>query len=291
MSFDVANFNVWAQKPFKEQAQAFLNAFWDDVQDQAEFIYTISYKTLRAADMHKKGIEYLYEYREGIDVDFVTGLYFYEKLWERVHKPEMDGTVWAEKSEFSRSMPVKMTAVERKNSLSDQDLNSDNRISFLEYLLHQYAADPEEFIRSSLEQLKSLDPNLDKAQKALVEVNSKLTEIEKQKAQLKKDAKGDGPKAKKAQFQLKSMKNSQMVSDLNARLLKAEAAIRAAQRAAKGSTAHPQGTAWWVERELQEVKELYGAAGARNKSVNGPKKHGKKADAWIKNKEPKWKVK
>jgi len=240
--------------------------------------------------MHFQGKQYLYEYREGVDVDFVTGLYFYEKLVDKVHKPEMDGKVWANISQYSRSIPKKLTAVERKAALSDHDLNSDNRISFLEYLLYQYSADPNVFVETSLKHLKSQDPNLDKAQKALIEVNVKLTEIEKLKAKLKIEARGEGPKAKKAQFQLKSMKNSQMISDLNTRLLKAEAAIRAAQRNAKANAKHPKGTSWWMQRELQEVRELYGSAGA-GKSVNGPRKTGKKANAWIKNAEPKWKVK
>ena len=79
-------------------AQAFLNAFWDEVGDQAEFIYSGAYKTMRSSDMHFKGINFLYEYREGVDVDFVTGLYFYEKLFENVTLNQL----WSRKSEYKR---------------------------------------------------------------------------------------------------------------------------------------------------------------------------------------------
>lgn len=36
----LAYFNQVAQKPFNQQAVAFLNAYWPEVHDQAEFIFT-----------------------------------------------------------------------------------------------------------------------------------------------------------------------------------------------------------------------------------------------------------
>jgi hypothetical protein len=36
----LAYFNNVAQKPFSQQAVAFLNAYWPEVHDQAEFIFT-----------------------------------------------------------------------------------------------------------------------------------------------------------------------------------------------------------------------------------------------------------
>ncbi len=38
----IAFFNEVTQKPFSAQATAFLSAYWTEVGDQAEFIYTVS---------------------------------------------------------------------------------------------------------------------------------------------------------------------------------------------------------------------------------------------------------
>jgi len=40
-------FSVACKKPFSEQAQFFLNAFWDEFGDQAEAIYAISWEIMK----------------------------------------------------------------------------------------------------------------------------------------------------------------------------------------------------------------------------------------------------
>jgi len=73
-------FNDVASRPFSQQAVAFLNAYWTEIGDQAEFIFNVAWETIKMADMHAKGISLVHKYEEGNDLDFNIGLYFYEKL-------------------------------------------------------------------------------------------------------------------------------------------------------------------------------------------------------------------
>jgi hypothetical protein len=66
----LAYFNNVAQKPFSQQAVAFLNAYWPEVHDQAEFIFTVAWEVIKYADMHCKGISLRHLYEEGHDLDF-----------------------------------------------------------------------------------------------------------------------------------------------------------------------------------------------------------------------------
>merc|ERR1712137_1457944 len=70
----LAHFNDVTQKPFSQQAVAFLNAYWPEVHDQAEFIFTVAWEVMKYADMHAKGIQLIFQYEEGNDLDFDIGL-------------------------------------------------------------------------------------------------------------------------------------------------------------------------------------------------------------------------
>ena len=137
-------FNEMAGKPFSEQAQAFLNAYWEEVGDQAEFIFVVSWEMMKYADMHTKGVSLIHLYEEGNDLDFNIGLYFYEKLCKYVE----DNPEWADEK-YKASQPEMQTAIVRKKELREKvDVNFDGRISFLEYLLYQYQefANPSDFV-------------------------------------------------------------------------------------------------------------------------------------------------
>lgn len=66
-------FNEACKRPYPQQCVFFLNAFWDECGDQAEFIYAIANSCFRIADMNAKGIKYIHLYQEGTDLDF--GIY------------------------------------------------------------------------------------------------------------------------------------------------------------------------------------------------------------------------
>jgi hypothetical protein len=66
-------FSVACKKPFSEQAQFFLNAFWDEFNDQAECIYSIAWEAIKRADMRWRNVTYVHMYEEGNDLDFDMG--------------------------------------------------------------------------------------------------------------------------------------------------------------------------------------------------------------------------
>ncbi len=55
------------------QAQFFLNAFWDESNDQAEAIYSVAFELIKRADMRWRNITYVHMYEEGNDLDFDMG--------------------------------------------------------------------------------------------------------------------------------------------------------------------------------------------------------------------------
>jgi len=125
-------FNEVASKPFQQQAVAFLNAYWPEVNTQAEFIFSVAWEVIKYADMSSKGISLIHLYDEGHDLDFDIGLYFYEQLCKYVEDPK--NSKWAA-AEFAMSQPTMMTAIKRKQELRERvDVNFDGRVSFLEYL-------------------------------------------------------------------------------------------------------------------------------------------------------------
>jgi len=183
-------FTEVAMRPFSQQAVAFLNAYFPEVHDEAEFIYSYAWEKIKYADMHSKGISLIYKYDEGHDVDFDIGLYFYEQLCKFCD--ENMSTV----SPYVKSIPLMMTAIKRKQELRDEvDVNFDGRISFLEYLLYQYGdiANPADFCKRSMGHDEH--PEIRKARLALEEVNKRIRAYEEEKARLTAESQGQGVKA------------------------------------------------------------------------------------------------
>jgi hypothetical protein len=256
----LAYFTEVAQKPFSQQAVAFLNAYWVEAKDEAEFIYSVAWDTIKYADMHNKGISLIYKYDEGHDVDFDIGLYFYEQLCKFCEEPK-NKREWADK--YPRSMPVMMTAIKRKQELRDEvDVNFDGRISFLEYLLYQYkdVANPADFCTRSMGHDEH--PEIRKARLALEEVNKRIREYEEEKARLTDLAAGEGVKALGAKNMLAQIDASPLKAELNKALITAEAAVRIASKKyggqSGGSGGSSDGAIWWMNRDLQEKQQRYG---------------------------------
>lgn len=65
-------FNMVCKKPFSQQAVAFLNAYWPEVHNEADFIFSVAWEKMKYADMETKGIMYLYQYDEGIIFLFLS---------------------------------------------------------------------------------------------------------------------------------------------------------------------------------------------------------------------------
>jgi len=253
-------FTEVANRPFSQQAVAFLNAYWAEAKDEAEFIYSVAWETVKYADMHNKGISLIYKYDEGYDVDFDIGLYFYEQLCKFCEDPK--NNQW--RTGYSRSIPQMMTAIKRKQELRDEvDVNFDGRISFLEYLLYQYkdVANPADFCNRSMGHDEH--PEIRKARLALEEVNKRIRAYEEEKARLTAESQGEGVKALGAKNMLAQIDAGPLKSELNKALITAEAAVRIASKkyggqSGGGSGGSSEGAIWWMNRDLLEKQKRYG---------------------------------
>jgi hypothetical protein len=251
-------FTEVTQKPFSQQAVAFLNAYWPEAKDEAEFIYSVGWDVLKYADMHSKGISLIYKYDEGHDVDFDIGLYFYEQLCKFCE--DVKNKKW--KDGYQRSLPVMMTAIKRKQELRDEvDVNFDGRISFLEYLLYQYkdVANPADFCTRSMGHDEH--PEIKKARLALEEVNKRIRAYEEEKARLTDESKLEGVKGLTAKNMLAQIDAGPLKAELNKALITAEAAVRIATKKFAGQSGEgglSDGAIWWMNRELEEKQKRYG---------------------------------
>jgi len=255
-------FSEVAKRPFSQQAVAFLNAYWAECSGEAEFIYTASWDIMKYADMHSKGIQLLYQYDEGCDVDFDIGLYFYEQLCKYVEEPKNKAMAG-----YKQSQPEMMTALKRKQELRYKvDVNFDGRISFLEYLLYQYkdVANPADFCTRSMGHDEH--PEIKKARLALEEVNKRIRAYEEEKSRLTKESEGSGVKALGAKNMLAQIDAGPLKDQLNKALISAEAAVRIASKKFGGASGGGEGSAdassagslWWMNRDLEEKKKKYG---------------------------------
>jgi len=251
-------FTEVAMRPFSQQAVAFLNAYFPEVHDEAEFIYSYAWEKIKYADMHSKGISLIYKYDEGHDVDFDIGLYFYEQLCKFCD--ENMSVV----SPYVKSIPLMMTAIKRKQELRDEvDVNFDGRISFLEYLLYQYGdiANPADFCKRSMGHDEH--PEIRKARLALEEVNKRIRAYEEEKARLTAESQGQGVKALGAKNMLAQIDAGPLKAELNKALITAEAAVRIASKkyggqGGGGAGGSSEGAIWWMNRDLLDKQNRYG---------------------------------
>jgi len=283
-------FNEASKRPYSQQCVFFLNAFWDEVGSQAEYIYSIINGIFRMADMTAKGCNYIHLYEEGTDVDFDIGLYFFEQLCKFAEQPQHEAfkpiglSAWAKEhpefaTSYAKSLPVMMTSISRKKELRDKvDINFDGRVSMLEYLLYQYEVSPKLLIERSLGNTDEHE-EIRKARLALEEVNKAIAAYEAEKFRLETEAaSGTGVKALKATNELAQLKAGPLWERLNKSLITAEAAVRIAIRkfgsnggggaaGAGGNSQRVNGALWWMERDLNEKQKKYGkpAAGSTPK--------------------------
>lgn len=259
-------FNSVTASTFGEQAVSFLNAYWDEIGSQAEFIFEVTYEKIKYADMHAKGVQYVHKYEEGNDLDFNIGLYFYEILCKFLNE---DGKANWTTDQWKNSQPEMQTAIVRKKELRDKvDVNFDGRVSLLEVLLYQYReiASPLDFVTKSMS-APDEHPEIKKARLALEDVNKRIQAYEAEKARLEELAKQPGVKGLGAKNLLAQLDSSPLVQDLNRALITAEAAVRKATKmfgkggsaVGEGKVAAPnEGALWWMNKDLDTKKKKYG---------------------------------
>jgi hypothetical protein len=274
-------FNAACDKPYSEQATFFLNAYWVEFSDQAEFIYSAAWKTMQAAEMEHKGIMYVHQYDEGKELDIDSSLRFFEMLCnrtlkERNHKEYM--AEWEAEGTYKKSLPQMQTSIKRKRELRETvDANGNGKISFLEYLIYQYECDVKDLMsRVMAAPVVDEDEAIRLARLALEEVQRAIKAYESEKQRLtdqSNDNGGKGIKALKAKNMLAQLDSSPIFEHLNTSLIKAEAALRRVtreaaarggrvgggeQKAGEAAPMRTDGTMWWMQRAIREAKEKYG---------------------------------
>lgn len=260
----LAFFSEVASKKFSDQAVAFLNAYWHEVGSQADFIFDVAYEVMKMTDMHFQGCQYIHKYNEGTTNKLNAALYFYEKLCLKVEKDKKYSG-----DEYKISQPTMMTSIKRKKQLRDKvDVNFDGNISMLEYLLDQYSefANPEEFCKR-LMTAPDEHPEITAARLALEAVNDAIKAYETKKQKLTDLSLKGGVKGLRAKNQLAQLESGPLVETLNKALIMAEAALRKVTKKFKGKKGSSgdkvddsrcDGAMWWMTRDLEEKKRLYG---------------------------------
>lgn len=272
----LAYFNEVCARPFAEQAQFFLNAFWDEFGSHAEAVYSIHWAKIRKTEMDSQGIMFLHLYEEGVDLDFDMGLVLFESVYNFFNN-SAEGKLMAQ--QYPQAVPEMMTSVSRKKELRDKvDVNFDGRVGFLEFLLYQFKASPKTLMERSTRSTES-NPELEEAKRALADVNKKIKAYEAEKQRLTEIAALTGVKALGAKNMLAQIESGPLAEELRAALITAEAKVRIVARKQKirltggaslssgndeeGSNvqARTDGSVWWLEREIEEKKKLYGPRG------------------------------
>lgn len=243
-----------------------MNAFYDELQDQAEAIYYVAWEIMKMADMRVNNVQYLHLYQEGHDLDFDMALYFFEQLCKFYEDPK--NKQWQD-DKWAPSRPVQLTAIVRKKEIRERvDVNFDGRVSFLEYLLYQYKLSPKSFVtRSNVKDEGPVNTALIAARSALDDVNKRIQEYETYKSKLEEEAKQPGVKGLRAKNELAQLLSGPLAEELRAALIKAEAAVRLAAKFGASLSSGSSGSApvvdrtkgevWWMNTHIAANKQKY----------------------------------
>lgn len=255
-------FSEVGKRKFSEQAMFVLNAFYEELKDDAECIYSVIWDVIKMVDMRHRGVQYIHLYEEGDDLDFDMALYLFESVLKFFNDDKNKN--WRDSN--PRSIPTDVTAIVRKKEIRDRvDVNFDGRVSFLEYLLYQYNLSPKDLMERSKgsgdepEEVRT-------ARLALEEVNKRIRAYEAEKQRLEQESELPGVKGLRAKNELAQLNSGPLAEDLRRALITAEAKVRIAQRkyGAGGSgsgegVAPTAGTMWWMNRDLEAKKSKYGS--------------------------------
>jgi hypothetical protein len=207
---------------YKDQACFFLNAYWAEHEKQADQCWTYVNK-FNELDLKKHG--------DGVSLDEFESARFLEAFGQA------------------------MTVIERRNALKEIDIDTDNKMSFLEYITWKLKLD----IDTLMTRPQGTNEELKKASQALKDVQDEIKRIENEKEKLEAASQGEGVKAKKAKAELEMLLKADQMP-LRKALITAEAAVRKAQ---KSSNMAAQGTLWWLNKELEEAKKYKPKGGVK----------------------------
>jgi len=212
---------------YKEQAIFFLNAFWTEFGEDADKIFKMHLMMNNIAEEQKKPEENLND----LD-DFAS-------------------------ARFLEMQKLTLTVLQRRAALREIDLDSNNRMSLLEFLVWHYKVKVDVMMKKP----QGTNKALKNAEKALKEVMNEIAKIESRKAYLKGLMSKGGVKAMTAKNEMEQLLSKDPIP-LNRALISAQAKIRICQK--KGDLT-AQGDVWWLQHELDEAKN-YKPKGGIDKS-------------------------
>jgi len=140
-----------------------------------------------------------------------------------------------------------LTVVALRKVLKEIDLDNNNRMSMVEFMLYHFNHD----VRTLLSRPQGTNEELVIANAALKKIQAIIAEEEALRSRLSEAAAQGGVKGNAAGNELKQLDAAPKTA-LNKEILTAEAAVRKAQKA---TGIQPQGALWWVERSIMEAKK------------------------------------
>jgi len=197
---------------FKKQAQFFLNAFWKEHGKDAEHVWDVV-QTFVKLDT-KNG-------EAGKSLDELNSARLLE---------QRDQT---------------MTALERRNALKEIDIDTDNMMSTLEYLVWHYKADVDELMSRP----QGVSKELEEAEAKLNTLKERITTIQRQRTKWEgKEIPTEGTR------KIAYDQDMRQLGDAEKYLEEAlDFARRKLKAAEKSSNVLAQGKLWWIQREVEEA--------------------------------------
>jgi len=200
-------FKEFTAKNYPEQGQAFLNAYWDEMEGETEFIWNWS-NEFSGLDLEKG--------KAGSDLDEFNAHRFLEKLGET------------------------RTIREMRDELREIDIDFNKRMALIEYLLVRYKKPITEFVsrpQGNLEEIEKAQHALEEAQRCLQEsqealaISQRAAEIASEEAALaKRDADEARKRAEEAERRAAEAKRDAELakkSEMEAKAAAEEAGIKA----------------------------------------------------------------
>lgn len=186
-------FKVVTAKTYKDQAIFFLNAYWDDHQEDGEKLWG---QVLLMSELDEKNG------KEGSDLDELKAHIFLEKQGDT------------------------MTVLQLRTKLRKMDLDYNKRMAMIEFLLFAYDKD----LKDLLKRPQGTNEELTKAVAALDNVQSEIDKIEAEKKILEEKAALGGVKGMRAKNELEQLLTRDNTA-MNKSLLEAEACVRRCKKA------------------------------------------------------------
>merc|ERR1711920_101035 len=138
-----------------------------------------------------------------------------------------------------------LTIVAMRQELKKIDIDTDNKMSLLEYCVYHFKTD----VKLLMSRPQGINEEVEKAEAALNEVLAEIEKLEKKKEKLAKKAAKGGVKGKAAQNELDQIEASDPMPIRKA-LITAKAAVRKAQ---KSEDVAAMGKLWFVNRGVEEA--------------------------------------